>query len=230
MRSTLSSNRSRALEAWRRSCLAALPDATREAMLADVFVLTVPAGNNIGEAHSSPFVALIHSGLTRTPLKSWDHRTATIRYAGPGQLLGLGSALANGAPWAGYAITNCEVSMLNPRTLCKHAQADPRVAWILAKQAVRNTFEAVDLLAQTVFGSIEQRLGRHLLQLAVPSADGLVVTADQHEIALSIGSVREVVARALRKLREAGLVERAPGGGLLLTEPEKLAAMADWDV
>lgn len=56
------------------------------------------------------------------------------------------------------------------------------------------------------------------LELAEQHDDGLVVTADQDELAHSIRSVGEVIARALRTLREAGLVLRVPAG-LLLTDP-----------
>lgn len=64
--------RSRSLEAWRHSHLAELPDEARKAMLADAFVVTVPAGNPIGEPGGCEALALIHSGLTRIVLAAPD--------------------------------------------------------------------------------------------------------------------------------------------------------------
>jgi hypothetical protein len=47
-------------------------------MLADAFVVTVPAGNPIGGPGGSETLALIHSGFTRVVLAAPDGRTATI--------------------------------------------------------------------------------------------------------------------------------------------------------
>ncbi|MEW2504063.1 Crp/Fnr family transcriptional regulator [Amycolatopsis sp. CA-161197] len=213
------------LEAWRHSHLAELPEDVRDAMLAEAFVVTVPAGNVIGE-NNRPTLALIHSGLTRVVLSGPDGRTATVRYAGAGQILGLTSAIANGSPWLGYAITECRITFLNPETLRRFGQTDARVAWSLARQMARVCYEVIDTLGANVFGTIDQRVSRHLLELAVRQPEGLVVMADQHELAQSVGSVREVVARSLRSLRERGVLRRLPKGGLLIVRPEVLEGVA----
>jgi CRP/FNR family transcriptional regulator, cyclic AMP receptor protein len=218
---------SRSLEAWRHSHLAELPDEAREAMLSDALVLTIPAGNPIGDPGGCETLALVHSGLTRVVLSAPDGRTATVRYAGAGQVLGLASAITGGSPWMGYAITECEVTFLNPGTLRRLGQADGRVAWALAKQMARVTYEVVDTLGGNVFGTIDQRVSRHLLDMAVRRPEGLVVLADQREVAQSVGSVREVVARSIRMLRERGALVRLPKGGLLIVRPDVLQEVAD---
>ncbi|WP_433298144.1 Crp/Fnr family transcriptional regulator [Pseudonocardia sp. CA-142604] len=191
------------LEAWRHSHLAELPDDVRSAMLTEASVVTIPAGSLIGETER-PTLGLIHSRLTRVVLSGPDGRTATVRYAGAGQVLGLPSVIANGCPWLGYAITDCEITFLNPETLRRFGRTDARVAWSLARQMARVCYEAIDTLGANVFGTIDQRVSRHLPELAVRQPEGLVVLADQHELAQSVGSVREVVARSLRMLRERG--------------------------
>jgi CRP-like cAMP-binding protein len=216
----------RSLEAWRHSHLAELPDEVRTAMLSDAFVVTVPAGNPVGEAGSC-VLALVHSGLTRVVLEAPDGRMATIRYAGPGQVLGLASVIAGSSPWGGYAITECEMTFLDPDTLRRLARSDVRVAWPLARQAARICYEVVDTLGGNVFGTIDQRVSRHLLDMSVRTPEGLVVQADQRELAQSVGSVREVVARSIRTLREQGALCRLPGGGLLIKRPDVLSGIAD---
>jgi DNA-binding GntR family transcriptional regulator len=57
----------------------------------------------------------------------------------------------------------------------------------------------------------------------------LVVRISQQEIADSIGSVREVVARALGQLRSAGLIERR-GQRTILCNPGALALLAREEV
>ena len=218
---------SRSLEAWQHSHLAELPDEVRTGMLADAFVVTVAAGNPVGEVDSGSVLALIHSGLTRIVLKAPDGRMATIRYAGPGQVLGLCSVIAGSSPWGGYAITECEITFLDPSTLRRFAQADARVAWALARQAARICYEVVDTLGGNVFGTIDQRVSRHLLDMAIRTPEGLVVLADQRELAQSVGSVREVVARSIRALREQGALSRLSGGGLLIERPDVLSGIAD---
>jgi CRP-like cAMP-binding protein len=217
----------RSLEAWRHSHRTDLPDEVRTAMLAEAFVVTIPAGNPIGEPNGPATLALIHSGLTRVVLAGPDGRMATVRYAGAGQILGLSSAIAGSSPWAGYAITDCEVTLLDPALLRRIAQADVRVAWSLAKQMARICYEVIDTLGGNVFGTMDQRVSRHLLELAVRRPEGLVVLADQQELAQSVGSVREVVARSIRALRERGAIERLPKGGLLVVRPEVLKEIAD---
>jgi Crp-like helix-turn-helix domain len=57
------------------------------------------------------------------------------------------------------------------------------------------------------------------------SPDGPIVCTDQQTLADPIGSVREVVARELRKLREAGVIERH-NRSIKITEAEELHQIA----
>lgn len=212
-------------KAWENSYFAALSTEVRNAMLRDAFVVTVQAGRMINGPYSPPRLFLLHSGQARVAVVSKEGRAATVRYAGPGQVLGLPAAIYDASPIAAYAITDCEMSMLNVNNLRRLAQNDPKVAWLLLQQTCAIIYETVEILGDTIFGTVEQRVSRHLLDLASNSGDGLIVTVEQQEIADAIGSVREVVARALRKLREAGLVERH-GRGLRILNPSALHHIA----
>lgn len=70
------------------------------------------------------------------------------------------------------------------------------------------------LIALRSLGDIRQRLAYDLLeracqsQLAVGRLDARVTQAD---LAASIGSSREVVSRAMKGLRAAGIIKTAPG-------------------
>jgi CRP/FNR family transcriptional regulator, cyclic AMP receptor protein len=214
------SQRDLSAAAWDSSPLAGLPAGARDALLASSVVVRVPAGQSIGATF-----ALVHFGHVRVQWATLGGRTATIRYAGPGQVLGLPSAIAGTTPWDGYAITDCELTMMSGARLRDIAQKDVTVAWYLAQQMVEISYEAIEVLGGNVFEPVLQRVCRHLLELAVRTGDGLVVAADQDELARSIGSVREVIARALRTLREDGLVVRVPSG-LRLTDPSRLHDIA----
>ena len=61
-----------------------------------------------------------------------------------------------------------------------------------------------------MFQPLRARVARHLLDLSVRESRGLVVHVTQDDLAHSVGSVREVIARALKSLDDDGLIERAP--------------------
>lgn len=211
--------------AWEASYFAELSTEFRNAMLRDAFVVTVPAGQTIYEAFGAPKLALVHRGQARVKMVSKEGRAVAVRYAGPGQVIGLPAAIAQGAPAGADAVTACELSLLNVSTLRRFATTDPSVSWLLAQQVCQIMYETLDFMGDNLFGSVQQRVSRHLLDLASNSHDGLVVKVEQQELADAIGSVREVVARALRKLREAGLVER-DASGLRILDPSGLHRLA----
>lgn len=71
------------------------------------------------------------------------------------------------SPWLGYAITECRITFLNPETLRRFGQTDARVAWSLGRQIACVCYEVIDTLGANAFGTIDQRVSRHLLELAV---------------------------------------------------------------
>jgi DNA-binding IscR family transcriptional regulator len=75
---------------------------------------------------------------------------------------------------------------------------------------------------------VRQRVARHLLDVASTHQQGaaLVAPLRQQELADATGTVREVVARVLRDLRDAGLVETTRAGVRIL-DPIGLHAEAE---
>jgi CRP/FNR family transcriptional regulator, cyclic AMP receptor protein len=70
-------------------------------------------------------------------------------------------------------------------------------------------------------------VARHLLDLAAQHQRGpdLVAHVSQQELADAVGTVREVVVRTLRELRQEGLLETGRAGIRILA-PERLLAEA----
>jgi CRP/FNR family transcriptional regulator, cyclic AMP receptor protein len=215
----------RALDAWDDSDLSALPGAVRDALLREAIVSAVPAGRLITTMEARDRFAVVMSGRVRAQLVATDGRTATIQYTGPGQVIGLHRVIAGSAPWTHHTITDTELLLLSGETLRHLAGVDGALAWFLATHLAQVSFDMTELLGANVFESVQQRVCQHLLELAENTPAGLLVRADQNEIAESIGSVREVVARSLRRLREAGVLERA-GDGLILRDPAMVHRLA----
>ena len=83
-----------------------------------------------------------------------------------------------------------------------------------AEEAVHRLYDVLEELAGNAFATVRQRVARHLLDLAAarPAAAGRVTAlVSQQDLANSVGSVREVVARVLAELRAEGLVLTSPG-------------------
>jgi CRP-like cAMP-binding protein len=219
-------NANDALAAWENCFLAELPRELRDLMLRDAPVVTLPAGHAIYRAHDSPRFALLHRGLARVKAVSPNGREATLRYASSGQILGLPSVISNGSPVGADAVTECVVSMLNVTLVRRLAQTNATMAWLFARQVSNICFEVIDSLAVNLFAPVRQRVSRHLLDLARRRHDGLIVEVEQQELADAIGSVREVVARTLRALKDEGLIERVPEG-IRLLKPDLLHEISE---
>lgn len=204
------------LQAWASSALARLPEYARDKMIGGMLMVTVPPRSTVVEAFGAARVGLIISGQARVKVTSRDGREATVRYIGPGQVVGLPAAISQGSPLGADAITECEVALFNVTTVRSLAKTDAAVSWQFAQMMCQIAYEIAEFSSGNLFLPIRQRVSRHLLDLAVKTPDGIFVQVDQQGIADAIGSVREVVARTLRQLKDEGVTERAPGGLKLL--------------
>jgi CRP/FNR family transcriptional regulator, cyclic AMP receptor protein len=215
------------------SFLAEVPSTVRGLVLDSATRLDVPAGRVCFRASDRPSRgAIVVSGLARTFVEAGDGRRLTLRYVRSGAVAGLLTGLAvDQAPIFVQAVTDCRLLELPFSTVERHAQADAAFAWALARETSRRLLDATEALARATFGTLRERLSRHLLDLAEPRADGaLAVEATQQDIADGIGTVREVVARALRDMRSSGLVETR-SGRIVILNPDALAASAGgWQV
>jgi CRP/FNR family transcriptional regulator, cyclic AMP receptor protein len=80
--------------------------------------------------------------------------------------------------------------------------------------------------AVNAFGSVRQRVAAHLLDLASAQQHPrgrLAARVSHQELADTVGSVREVVARTLREFRVAGIVATAADSVVIL-DPVRLYA------
>jgi CRP-like cAMP-binding protein len=212
-------------QAWANSFLARLPARVQDELRAGALPMTIPPGHIIYRAHDHPRLVLVVSGLARVVASSPDGRKATIRYSRAGDCVGVISVVTQWQEVRAEAVTAADVLFLNVDRLRHFAATEPEVGWLLAQVVGKVCTEVIDMMSSTVFGTVRQRLARHLLDLAVRQGDVLVVVQDQQEMADAIGSVREVVGRTIRDLRDRGLVCRT-AEGLCLQDPDGLHSVA----
>src|SRR3954468_858941 len=209
------------------SFLAALDPVVRQRLTAGGILLDVPAGSIVYRAEDAPRLGVIVKGLVRVFLTSPEGRQLTVRYARAGAVLGAPTAIGGPVDVSVQALTETSVLMLDLAAVRSLAMADAQVAWSLAEEVTHRLYEVLEAFSGNIFGSVRQRVARHLLDLA---ADGqtdthLVARVNQQAVADAAGTSREVVARALSDFRHARLVESTKDG-IILLDPDRLSAVA----
>lgn len=207
-------NSSEVNDALQESFLFRLTEKAVEQVLQDGVPLEIPAGSVLYPEHGEARVGLVLSGLLRVFMTSAEGRQVTVRYARQGDVLGIAVVVGGPARTPVQALTDAKVLMLNVRTLRDLGRRDADVAWAFAEELSRRLYDVLDELAGNVFGSVRQRVARHLLDLAARPESGrsLVVSATQRDIAGAVGSVREVVARVLKELKAEHLIDSTRTG------------------
>jgi len=213
-------------DALARSFLAGLPAQLAGRLLEEGERADYPAGTTVYRAGDDPQAALVVQGLMRVYLSSPGGRQVTVRYARPGDVLGIAVLVGGPANTGVQAVEPSSVFRIGARTLTAAAQNDARVGWAIAEELNRRLYEVLEQTAVNAFGSVRQRVAAHLLDLASDRQrprGRLVARVSQQELADAAGSVREVVARALRDLRVAGIVATTPDSVVIL-DPARLYA------
>ena len=212
-----------------RSFLSQLPETALAQLLDGASVESVPAGTTTYRAGGEPRVSLIVSGLLRTFLVGPDGRQVTIRYAREGDVFGVATLFGGPAPLHAQALTDSVRLRMDRERLLELAHADTRVALSLAAELTATAHALWQEIAATAFATVPQRVARHLLEIAArdQGTDGrtLVAKVSQQELADLAGSVREVVARALRELRDDNVVS-VSRGGIAVLDANALASRA----
>ena len=178
-----------------------------------------PAGTTIYRAGADPLAALVVAGTLRVYLTSVQGRQVTIRYARPGDVLGIAVLVGGPARTGVQAVEPASVFRISARTLTAAAHEDARVAWAIAQELNRRLYDTLEQTAVNAFGSVRQRVAAHLLDLASAQQHPrgrLVARVSQQELADAAGSAREVVARTLRDFRVAGIVSTAADSVVIL--------------
>lgn len=217
-----------AREALLASRLGALPEDVLNEVLAGATRVTISARSTVRPvAGRSPHLELVVSGLVRIQVTAPDGRALTVRYCKRGALMGAATLFAAAVrPFTIQALTDAELLRLDPARVVWHARHDPRVANALLAETSERVMTFVAEFSGHAFGTVRQRVARHLLDLAsVDRSDEFAASISQQELADAVGSVREVVVRVLRELRTQGCV-RTRRDGIVIVDPERLSAIA----
>ena len=195
------------------SFLQKLPSDLVDALLEFGDVTDYPPGSTIYRESSSPRTFLVVGGLLRVYMTSPEGRQVTVRYARPGDVLGIAVLVGGPADVGVQTLAESSLFRIDAPTLMAAARRDARVSWALAEELSRRLYDTLQQTAINTFGSVRQRVAAHLLDLASAQQrpqGRLVARVSQQELADAVGSVREVVARVLRDFRLDRLVVTSP--------------------
>jgi CRP/FNR family transcriptional regulator len=209
----------------RRGCWAQLPPETIDRLTTGGRISTFPDGFTVYSEADAAAVAVIVRGLIRVYMHAGDGRQVTVRYVRPGELLGVPALVGGPAPVFVQAITAGAAFFFDAARVRAIARSDPAIAWSFAEESVHRLYDVLEELAGNAFASVRQRVARHLLDLAAsrPATDGrLVALVSQQDLANSVGSVREVVARVLGELRADRIISTSTGR-IVILEPVRLS-------
>lgn len=205
-----------------------------EQLLEGAVQTVIPAGSVVHwEGEATTHLELVVSGALRVLVTSPDGRTLTIRYCRRGALLGAMSLFSPGfaMPATVEALVEARVLRTDPAAVRRLA-GQPDVAHALLLELSERAKGFLHEIPGNAFGSVRQRVVRHLLDLASDSGtnDGrLVARVSQQDLADAAGTAREVVVRVLRELREEGLVSTGREE-IVLTAVDRLVDRGLWNL
>ena len=194
--------------------LAYLADADREYLLARGTRRRFRANDVVlMEGDPSDHVHVLVAGWVRVSTIVEDGREVLFGLRGPGEVLG-DLAAVTGRPRSASvrAIEPCTVFQLTGAEFVDVLHARPAIAIATIKTVAARLRNAESARIDAAAFDVSRRVAAVLVRLAeergrtVP--EGVVVDAlSQEDIAAQIGAARRTVARALRVLRERGIVE-----------------------
>jgi CRP/FNR family transcriptional regulator, cyclic AMP receptor protein len=170
-------------------------------------------------------VHLVAEGLLRVRHLSPEGREHVVSYLGPGRLLNLVPALDDGAALGSVdALTDATTYAIPCDLLREWIARDADLAAAVARYLAGELRRVDAMLADMALHTVRARLARFLLTHAESNPAHHRWT--QAMIAANIGTVRDVVGRLLREMRQEGIIRRERGR-LVIVDREALEREAE---
>jgi CRP/FNR family transcriptional regulator len=170
---------------------------------------------------------VIGAGLVKICRHSTEGREHILHLLGKNETFNDVAALDGGAnPATAVAHTDARVYMIPRAELRAIAARHPEVAWALIESMARRARHLVTMVEDLSMRSVKGRLARLLLEQAeAMESDAVPRFLTQEEMASRLGTVREMVGRALRSLTAEGAIE-FDRHRIVILDPERLAEEA----
>jgi CRP/FNR family transcriptional regulator len=160
-------------------------------------------------------------------VRSRDGRQHVIHTEGPGGTLG-DVPLFHGSDYPATAIaarrTRCVA--IGRQVLLSAIHHDPALAIALLERLAGRVRHLVDRLDRVAVQTVHARLATWLIDRHAPHDGSFTLGTTQSELAEELGTVREVVSRALRDMRDSGLIRSTGRGRYAVPDLEALREVA----
>lgn len=155
-----------------------------------------------------------------------DGRRHLVHEEGAGATLGeVPLFLGGGYPASAVAATPARCLILSGANLRAAVTASPEVAWLLLTRLSARIRTLVERLTQVAVTPVRQALASLILERA-HGGSPVALAATQQELAESLGTVREVIARQLTSLRRSGAIRSAGRGRIAIADRRQLLAIS----
>jgi len=224
----------------RNQLLQSLSPAGRKALLEHSIERQFSTGEVLWSAGDrSEGITLVLEGRIRI-VRGSGGRQLVIHSGDPGSTLGEVPFFTGGRYPATAIAAEPTRCLFLPETAVKRAIAvDPALAFFFLKRLSHRIESLVERMGRNTVSSVQTRLAHFVLQryqAAIAtgrsrskSGKGAVFSLGMTQTALGeeLGTVREVVVRALRALRESGAIERVGEGKYRVLDPAILQELAE---
>lgn len=190
---------------------------------------TYPAGRQIfGEGEPVAGLFIVADGTVKICRFSKEGREHILDFLQAGSTFNDVAALDGGGnPATAIAQTDVVLWCIPRPELQAVAARYPELAWALIESIARRTRHLVTLLQDLSMRSVRGRLARLLLEQATQTShDEVPRLLTQEEMAAQLGTVREMVGRALRGLVNDGIIE-FDRHRIVILDTERLAEEAE---
>jgi CRP/FNR family cyclic AMP-dependent transcriptional regulator len=163
-------------------------------------------------------LCIVLSGRVRTVTRSAEGRERVLKVFGPGRTFSDVPVFDDGPlPADAVAVTESTIALIAQRDLLDLLRSHQDVAIDVIRLFASRLRAYKEVIEDVSFRDVVGRVARLLSEGAsgktglIEDAPSLTLSYTQDEIAAMVGSVREVVQRALKALENAGLIEMARG-------------------
>jgi CRP/FNR family transcriptional regulator, cyclic AMP receptor protein len=190
------------------------------------------AGETIfDEGERWPYLGLVRSGKVVYTLLSPDGKMHSLGERLPNDPLNETAVFdGGGATTRAEALTDAAIVLLPSEVVLHAARSDGELALGFLTAASQARRRSIETIADLAFAHVLQRVAKFLLSYA-PETTGMAIglagveNLSQAQIAAAAGTVRDMAARALLRLRNAGAV-RLERGRVRALDRERLEAFA----
>lgn len=174
---------------------------------------------------------IVGSGEVKVFKLSPQGREQILHRVGPGDTFNDVAVLDGGPnPASAAAITDALLWVIMRAEMQRLAQTYPVLAWALIESIARRARHLVAMVEDLSLRSVKSRLARLLLNEAERAAKAGELDRSQmvtqSEMAARLGTVREMIGRALRELADEGLI-RFDRHRIVILDQEALSAVRD---